>query len=303
MKLDKRILVIIAFIGALGLFLLITGIITGFHPDLKDIITAVYFAVWVGAVAGFVAYIIYPYIQGRSREKAEKQTKSQVQATGPVPSPRPSLPLRDRIREYVTERRREEGLPVPEPLRPSRTGAPARSRPVSAASGREPGGDAALAAVPAVAAVAAETGDLPLPDDFDESGGEDIFGGDFPDEEGEEASLPDLDEDLGSFDDSESGESPSESGDLPGFDGDLEPDLSESDLSGSDVPDSMMDMDESDLDASEPEPSGQEEEGGLSDEGLPDFDMALDDDMMDGDLSGDDDLTDIQFEDLEPDET
>ena len=219
----------------------------------------------------------------------------------PVQSPRSNLPLRDRIREYVAERRKEDGLPVPEPLRPSRS---TTSSGASSSSGSSGGyvpvaaGTAGAAAAVAGTAISEGEGDLPLPDDFDEGGSADLFGDEFSEDEEGEASLPGIeDDDFGSFDEPNVDEQPvTESGDLPDFEGDLEPDMSDSGFG-----DSMEDDLSGDLSGGE-EVTEVEDSGGLSEEGLSDFDMPLDESMMDDDLSGDGDLTDIEFEDLEPDE-
>ncbi len=298
MKIEKKLLMIITFIGALIVLLLGFYLTTGFQSGIKDMIGAVYFSLWITAVMGLWLYIIHPYLKGRPKKKGQTDHASEPVKAMPVQSPRANLPLRDRIREYVAERRKEEGLPVPEPLRPSRSttsaGAGSSSRPPS--SGYVP---AAVAAGPAAAAAsvagAGGDGDLPLPDDFDENGSPDLFGDEFTQDEEEETSLPGIgDDEFGSYDDTGVDEQPvTESGDLPDFEGDLEPDMSDTGL-GDSLDDDFSDTGE--------EPGETDQSGGLSDEGLSDFDMPLDESMMDDDLSGDGDLTDIEFEDLEPDE-
>jgi hypothetical protein len=308
MKVEKKLLMGITFIVALIVLLLVFYLITGFQSGLKDIITAVYFSLWITAMVGLWLYIIQPYVSERTKKKGAKQSVSDIRKPGPVPSPQSNLPLRDRIREYVTERRKEEGLPVPEPLRPSRTtgssGKTSSASPGVMAS-TEMGVPAASVAAASVATAAAAAtadlesgdGDLPLPDDFDESESGDLFGDEFPEDEGGEAALPGIDdEDFGSFDDTGvEEETAPDSGSLPDFEGDLEADMSDSEFS-----ESLTD----EFPAPE-EPAAELEigdEGGLSDEGLSDFDMPLDENMMDDDMSGDDDLADMDFEDLEPDE-
>ena len=258
-----------------------------------------YFAVWVTAVVGMWLFGIQPYLKDRKKAKSEQKTPVSVQKTVSVPSPRSNLPLRDRIREYVAERRKEEGLPVPEPLRPSRSAGPSAARPGSAKTVSSGFAAGVTGAAPAVvsAASSSDEGDLPLPDDFDEHGPGELFGDEFPDEAADDSSLPGIGEDdFGSYDDTGIDERPmTESGDLPDFDGDLEPDMSDSDLSGG--------MDYAEDGGAVPEMLPDDDGGsGLSDDGLPDLDMPLDDDMMDDSMSGDDDFADIEFEDIEPDE-
>jgi hypothetical protein len=298
MKVEKKLLMIITFLGALVVLLLIFYLTTGFQSGIKDLIGSVYFSLWVTAVMGLWLYIIDPYLKERPKKKDKKGTGSEPVKTAPVQSPRSNLPLRDRIREYVAERRKEEGLPVPEPLRPSRS---STSSGAGSSSGSSTGyvpvaaaATAGAAVAGAGAAVSAGDSDLPLPDDFDESGAADLFGDEYPEDEEGEASLPGIeDDDFGSFDEPGVDEQPvTESGDLPDFEGDLEPDVSDSGF-GDSIEDDLSGKDEG---------SESEQSGGLSDEGLSDFDMPLDESMMDDDLSGDGDLTDIEFEDLEPDE-
>lgn len=298
MKIEKKLLMIITFIGALIVLLLGFYLTTGFQSGIKDMIGAVYFSLWITAVMGLWLYIIHPYLKGRPKKKGQTDQGSEPVKAMPVQSPRSHLPLRDRIREYVAERRKEEGLPVPEPLCPSRStisaGAGSSSRPPS--SGYVPAAAAAGSAVSAASvAGAGEDGDLPLPDDFDENGSPDLFGDEFTEDEEEETSLPGIgDDEFGSYDDTGVDEQPvTESGDLPDFEGDLNPDMSDSGL-GDSLDDDFSDTGE--------EPGETDQSSGLSDEGLSDFDMPLDESMMDDDLSADGDLTDIEFEDLEPDE-
>lgn len=301
MKVEKKLLMVITFLGALVVLLLVFYFTTGFQSGIKDIIGAVYFSLWVTAMMGLWLYIIQPYMKGRPKKRDQKGSVSEPIKSMPVQSPRSNLPLRDRIREYVAERRKEDGLPVPEPLRPSRS---TTSSGASSSSGSSGGyvpvtaATAGAAAAVAGAAISEGEGDLPLPDDFDEGGSADLFGDEFTEDEEGEASLPGIeDDDFGSFDEPNVDEQPvTESGDLPDFEGDLEPDMSDSGFG-----DSMEDDLSGDLSGGE-EVTEVEDSGGLSEEGLSDFDMPLDESMMDDDLSGDGDLTDIEFEDLEPDE-
>ena len=91
----------------------------------------------------------------------------------------------------------------------------------------------------------------------------------------------------------------SEPDSLPDFDDDTGPFDSDSDLS-----DSLMDLtdavEETDDNSQDILPDFQEENSG---DELPDIDeIELDEDMMESDLSGDEDLSDMEFEDLEPDD-
>lgn len=304
MKIEKKLLMIITFIGALVILLLAFYFVTGFDSGIKDIIGALYFAIWITALAGLWLYFLKPYLDERPKKKEKKDTQTVTSQSIPVQSPRSNLPLRDRIREYVSERRKEDGLPVPEPLRPSGASSPA-GRASSPFSGQVEGH--VPVSMPSVTVGEEEMedfapgegeGDLPLPDDFDDNGTGDLFG----DDSGEEdngVSLPGIgDEGLDSLDNDIGDEEPvTESGDLPDFEGDLEPDMSDSGLD--DLPGDDVWMEEpGEL------PTGESDEisdGGLSDEGLPDLDIPMDDSMMDEDIGGDD-LADIEFEDLEPDE-
>lgn len=303
MKLEKNLLMVITFVASLLVLLLVFYILTRFASGLKDMIGAIYFALWITALMGLWLYIIQPYLKDRKKKKPVKGAAREIQKPVTVPSPRSNLPLRDRIREYVAERRKEEGLPVPEPLRPSRsTGSAGASASRSGSSGGYGVSAGTVAAAASTATVAsmpgADEGDLPLPDDFDEAGGGDLFGEDFSDNGADDTSLPGIgDDDFGSYDDTGVDEKPvTESGDLPDFEGDLDDDMSESDFS-----DSLTD-DFSSAEEPVPEPPMDDDGGGLSDEGLSDFDMPIDEGLMDDDLSGDNELSDIEFEDLEPDE-
>jgi hypothetical protein len=290
MKIEKKSLVILGFIIALVIFLLIIFINTGFNPDFKDIITAFYFAIWVAAVLGICAFFIYPYIREKKKQKQKKVPQSESKKDEFVASPHPDLPLRDRIRLYVTERREAEGLFVPEPLVISKV-APVLNvfSPANISYSGIKTSEAPVKVPDASDIIAkhdVEDSDLPFPDDFDQSGDEDIFS--LPDIDDEEKSIPQKkkEEDI-------------ESESLPEFDGDLGSYESDSDLN-----DSIMDL--SDV-VEEPEEDSQDtlpdlEEGESGDE-LPDIDeIELDEDMMDSDFSGDDDLSDMEFEDLEPDD-
>ncbi len=342
MKLERNSIIAIVFGVTLAILLLFNLVTSGFKLDLKGALVSIYFAVWAGAVTFVLLTFILPFIT--SRKEAGKKAKSGTGSgatPAPFKSPRSGLPVRERITAYVTERRREDGLPAPEPLRPAR---PASGTVTSAAAAGAVAAGMAASAAAASASVSlpevsgqdtGDMGDLPLPDDFGSV-----------ESEGDAGELPGLDDDLGGFDDfggddefgggdempsdfgddnsglmgdegpamdalSEPGESSAESlsdGGLPGFDGDLESDIGESDIMGDD---SMMDLSGDDLLVMDEEPSSAPagesggSDGGLSEDGLPDLDdsLSLEPDLMDSDLSGgDEDLGDIEFMDLEPEE-
>lgn len=297
MKIDKKLLLIITFVGALVVLLLVFFLTTGFSPGIKDYISAVYFAIWITAAMGMWLYGIQPYLEDRKKAKESKKAPSVAQKVAPMPSPKSGLPLRDRIREYVTERRKEEGLPVPEPLLPSKAGGGAAPVKTAKGTGSASGaamGAAAVSGVVAGGAAAASggEGDLPLPDDFDEAGGGDVFGDEFPEEEG--GSLPGLgDEGLGSFD--EEGGEPS----LPGL-GDEE--LGSFDEEGGEP--SLPGLGDEDFGSFDEGEGGESSLPGLGDEelgsfdeteveegpsadtgGLPDFEGDLESDISESDIS------------------
>jgi len=296
MKVEKRTFVILGFVIALAVFLLIIFIITGFNPNFKDIITAIYFAIWVAAAFGISAFFIYPYIKERSVEKRKKDTLPESKKDKYIPSPHLDLPLRDRIRLYVTERRESEGLFVPEPLLISKV-APA-STPYGSIISTED-----TAKVPDASEIIAEhdfgDSELPLPDDFDDMGGGDSLPDDFDKGEDEGGfSLPDLDDEEKSIPRNKK-EDEIESDSFPDFESD-----SDSFESDSDLNDSLMDLtdveQEPEEDSQDVIPDLQDDESG---DELPDIDeIELDEDVTGIDFSGDDDLTDIEFEDLEPDD-
>ncbi|NLV27364.1 MAG: hypothetical protein GXY48_09395 [Methanomicrobiales archaeon] len=298
MKIDKKYLLIITFTIALAILLLVFFLMTGFSSGIKDIISAVYFAIWIAAAMGMWLYGIQPYLQGRKKAKGDKKTQQVVHKTASVPSPKSDLPLRDRIREYVTERRKEEGLPVPEPLVPSKTGGTPSKAKVQAA-----GIAGAAMGVAAAATAGSDTGgDLPLPDDFDATGEGDIFG----EETGGEPGLPGLgDEDLGSFD--EGGE--------PGLPGHGDEDLGSFDEGGEPGLPGLGDEDLGSLDeGGEPglpghgdedlgsfEESGDEMSPDAGSDALPDFDGDLEPEMAESDLTGS--IDDFSDEESTPSDT
>ncbi len=299
MNVEKKQQMGIVFVGALFALLSVFYLITGFKSGIKDVVGAVYFALWVTAVMGVWIYLIQPYLKERPKKQL-KSTTIEPEKAIPIQSPRANLPLRDRIREYVAERRKEENLPIPEPLRPSRSSlahaASTSSTPSSGGYGATSAPLIESAEEEITSTTASGEGDLPLPDDFEEEGSPDLFGEEYS-EEGTETSLPGLDdEDFGSYEDtSMEEEAAAESEDVPDFEGSLEENMDDAGL--------LEPLDDTST-SSEVDEGSQEEldGGGLSDEGLADFDMPLDESMMDDDLSGDGDLSDIEFDDLEPDD-
>ncbi|PKL59713.1 MAG: hypothetical protein CVV33_06425 [Methanomicrobiales archaeon HGW-Methanomicrobiales-4] len=334
MKLERNGIVAIIFVITFVILLFFSYLTSGFLLEVKGILVAIYFSVWVVAVVFVVLTFVFPYLADRKKVKDAKKAGSSSGAGVPVPfkSPRSGLPVRERIVAYVTERRREDGLSAPEPLRPSRT--------VSSDSVRTAGAGASQRVIPGsgitpmVSGVSPDLsgkgtestgddmGDLPLPDDF----------GSVDDSSGDMGSLPGLDDDFGDlggfgggdemppdFDGDNSGllgdsdgiQSDSEpvsasysdmsDGELPGFDGDINQEFGESELISDD---GMMDLSGDDVLTMDDDEafSSSSLAGSLSEEGLPDIDGGLEPDLIDSDLTGDEDFGDIEFMDLEPEE-
>lgn len=330
MKLERNGIVAIVFAVTFVILLLFSLITSGFRLDLKGILVAVYFSIWVGAVAFVILTFVIPYIAERKKEPKKGKSAASAGSATPTPfkSPRSNLPVRERIVAYVAERRREDGLSAPEPLRPSKNvtsgfsgAAGSAAAPRVAASGIPPVASASPQQTRSSAMSGSDDmGDLPLPDDF----------GSVDDGSGDMGGLPGLDDDyddMGGFggdddmspdfggdhggllDDSGPGEVASVSaassgmsgGELPGFDGDLDPGFGESDLMSDD---GMMDLSGDDvltMDDDDSPSVSSSSSGGLSDDGL-DLGDTLDPDLLDSDLSSDDDFGDIEFMDLEPEE-
>ena len=327
MKLERNGIVVALFGITFVILLLFSFLTSGFKFDIKGIFVAIYFAVWIAAVAFVLLTFILPFLSERKKEAKVKKTGTGP-ATGAIPtpfkSPRSGLPVRERIALYVAERRREDGLPAPEPLHPSRAG--------SSAMGKQPSAppSAAAAAIPSSGTAPVSSagrmednellGDIPLPDDFgsvDASSGdmgtlpglEDDFG-DLGEFGGSDDMPPDFSEETSSVfiaDSSDTVRAPPKSptsedlpdGGLPGFDGDIDSDLSESDLMPDDA---MMDLSDDDVLTMDEESVPSSSSGELSEAGLPDLDDTLEPDVFDQDLSEDDDFGDIEFMDLEPEE-
>lgn len=308
MKIEKRVQVILGFIVALIIFLLITCVITGFKPGLKDIISSIYFAVWIAAAVGIWSYIMSPFIHERINKRSDKASKKNPEKIQPIPSPHPDLPLRERIHLYVTERRQEEGLPIPEPLviagltDLSRSG---RFLMSSDSSGSFAKNAASISVVPeSSAGNSIDDADLPFPDDFDSDYDNSLSPDELPAEDEGGLLLSDIEDEQ-----EKSGETITKKRERK-EDADSLPDLEdELDLYGSepDIDESLMDYPDTE-DGSEtgmqdlhPKPRDDFDISGAED-GFPDIDdIQLDDDMMESELSGDEDLSDIEFEDLEPD--
>jgi hypothetical protein len=330
MKLERNGIIAIVFGITFAILLLFNFLTSGFRFELKGILVSIYFAVWIGAVTFVLFTFVIPFIKVRKEEKKKAKTTTFSGVTAaPFKSPRSGLPIRERITTYVTERRREDGLPAPEPLKPARpvSGAVASA---AIATGVATAGSAHSVSPkvqePSVSGNE-DLGELPLPDDFGSV-----------ESSGETGELPGLDDDFGSFDELEGGDeitsdfgddnsnllgddggsqpiepamnTPAASasddleGGLPGFEGDLESDIGESEIMGDD---SMMDLGGDDLLVMDEEtsvsPTENLPDGDISEAGLPDLDEALEPDMMESDLSGaDEDFGDIEFMDLEPEE-
>ena len=339
MKLERNGIVAIIFVITFVILLLFSLLTSGFRLDIKGIFVAIYFAVWVGAVAFVILTFVLPYLSDRKKEKKRAKAGSSHSGGGtpaPFRSPRSGLPVRERIVTYVAERRREDGLSAPEPLRPSRTvtsgsagmpsaGASHRVVAVSGSASQVSPVDRISPEIPEAPRVSGndDLGDLPLPDDFgsvDESdsdmGGLPGLDDDFDDLDGfggGDEMPSDLNDDnsglLGDFGDIHSAPEPVSApspvmsdGELPGFDGDIDSDFIESDLMSDD---GIMDLSGDDIltmDDDEERPSSHSSSGGLSEAGLPDLDDSLEPDIIDSDLSGDEDFDDIEFMDLEPEE-
>lgn len=326
MKLERNSIVAIAVGVTFAILLLFNLFTSGFKLEIKGILVSVYFAIWVGALSFVISTFIIPYIQERKKQSRASKPGAGLgpgATQAPFKSPRSGMPVRERIATYVAERRREDGLPSPEPLRPSRTpSAPAGvSRDVSPSISSVRAAKSDISASPGMTASAGgDLGDLPLPDDFgsvdtssddmgalpgldDDFGGMDEFGGsdDMPPDFGEDNSGLLGSDDLGSSPVSSDSSLPLDDlsdGGLPGFDGDLDSDIGESDIMGDD---SMMDLSGDDVLTMDDDSSSGSSEGGLSEAGL-DLDDTLEPDLLDGDIGGDEDFGDIEFVDLEPDE-
>jgi len=324
MKLERNGIIAIVFGITFAILLLFNFLTSGFRLELKGILVSIYFAVWIGAVTFVLFTFVIPFIKVRKEEKKKVKTTTFSGVTAaPFKSPRSGLPIRERITTYVTERRREDGLPAPEPLKPARPASSAVASSVIAAGAAVSGSaHSASSKVQEPSVLGNEDlGELPLPDDFGSV-----------DSSGETGELPGLDDDFGSFDELDGGDEitsdfgddnsnllgddggsqPTEPADtpavsasddleggLPGFDGDLE-----SDIMGDD---SMMDLGGDDLlvmdEESSSSPTENLPDGDISEAGLPDLDEALEPDMMESDLSGaDEDFGDIEFMDLESEE-
>lgn len=322
MKLEKNGIVAIAFVVTFVILLLFSFLTPGSGFDLKGIFVAAYFAVWIAAATYVILTFIVPFVREKMQEtRTKKAGTGSAAGIPPTPfrSPRSNLPVRDRIASYVAERRREDGLPTPVPLRPSKTGA-SQAGGLASAPRTAAATPVAAAMAPADGAGGDDLGDIPLPDDFgsvdDDSsagmgslpgleddlddlgfGGSDEMGSDFGAEPG--GFSDQIDEEIGDQPLSVPPDDLSDGG-LPGFDGDLEPDMGESDLMQDD---SMMDLSGDDILTIDDDTSSMpDSSGGLSDDGLPDLDGDLEPDILDSDLSGDDEFGDIEFMDLEPEE-
>jgi len=275
------------------ILLLFSLLTSGFGFDIKGIFVALYFAVWIAAVVFVVMTYIIPMIKDRQKKAKNQVKKGSTGVVSPPPfkSPRSGLPLRDRVAAYVAERRKEDGLQTPQPLRPSRT--------VSSKSGGSSSGYQAGTSTPSSISASSSAGIAgaavsslaPEPCVTGTGGiGEDL--GDLP--------LPD---DFGSVDDAGTGMDS-----LPGLDGDID-DLSGFDGGGDITDDFVVDDGIDDTGGFPEEPvsgsSSQDFSGGelpgLDDDldaGFDGSDFISDDGMMD--LSSGDILTMDDEESMEP---
>jgi hypothetical protein len=326
MKLERNGIVLISVVCTLLILMLFNLLTSGSVSDIKGIFIALYFSIWVGAAVFVISTYFIPFIrdyQKNAKKKAPTQTKTQATPT-PFRSPRSSLPLRERIAAYVAERRKEDGLQAPQPLRPSQT-VPSGSVP-SGSTGRVSRVTAPLSGsqkqseAVQISQTSDDLGDLPLPDDFGSVGDSgDALG-----------TLPGLDEEMDNFGDF-GDEVPTESGGieagfnpsadpthepqgqvLPDIEDDLSADFGEADLindsgveeeSGSDFSsDDLLIMDDDESFSQSPAARPGSHEGGLSEDGLSDLDTPLEPDMIDTDLSGDEDFSDIELMDFDSEE-
>ena len=339
MKLERNGIVLITFVCTFVILLLFSLMTSGSLFDIKGIFIALYFSVWVGAFFFVLMTFVIPYIREHKKTAKKKAKPASQPSITPPPfrSPRSGLPLRERITAYVAERRKEDGLQPPEPLRPSQK---VPSGTVSSSSARRTGSVIAPPPVSGSRGTSVQTGsggddlgDLPLPDDLGsvDDAGDNL--GSLPGLDGDMDDLGDFGDEISSGPDDDTGGIPADnrggavsSGTLspssaqqgseavlPDFDGDLTADFGESDLmsddgiggSGIDAlsSDDLLVMDEGDsFSSSSASSSPSPLSDGLSDDGLPDLDGDLEPDMMDTDLSGDEDFGDIEFMDLEPEE-
>ncbi len=286
MKLEKSTLIAVIFVVSLVILSIISFVLSGFKFELQSIIAALYFAIWITLVAFLYVKIIGPFINSKMEERAKAKTKeqsSQKVTNTPRPSSRAHLPLRERIQKYVAERRQEDGLPVPEPLKPSRTVVKTSGNGRSAAKTGTAAGLGTIGAAAGAATLSNNTDtlsesveELPgLPDNFD-----------FEDPDGNvnngEIDLPGLDDmdssSIGVSDDNEEVESLP---DLPNLDDDMD----------SDFGDEPFDNDgSSNLIDEESESTIESDNDSIDDSALPDFEGPLEPDMEMSDLSFDDDM-------------
>jgi len=308
MKISRNAIVLFCSVVTFIILLLVAAV-QGTLFELQSILVAVFFAGWVALLVFCIFTLVLPRV--RAAQKASRKQKSQSRATAPPPaeeipkrSPRSNLPVRERISAYVEERRREEGIPAPALLRPTRSSQAAAAAaphiaPSVSSTEELPGIDENLefdlgADVAAEAGITAPSGSDELPGfdgdlDLDGMGAEDIVGAD-------DLGLDDsFDSDGGSSELDSTGDA--SNGDLPGFDGDLDV--------GSDALDDLGDIGD---DSMATDGSGDEMES-LDDSGFDDFQDAGDDsfdadggdDLMTMDDSGDEmeSLDDSGFDDFQ----
>ena len=121
MKISRTIVVLSCF-AITFIILLITGTFFA-SSKMKILLIATYFAGWVALLVFCVCTFLFPQAQAAGEVLAlfsghEKNPKSFPPAEETqVRSSHSDLPMQERIAAYVAERRREEGLPAPVPLR------------------------------------------------------------------------------------------------------------------------------------------------------------------------------------------
>lgn len=297
MKLEKSTLIAVIFVVSLVILSIISFVLSDFKFELQSIIAALYFAIWITLLAFLYVKILGPFINSKMEERANAKTKeqsSQKVTNNQRPSSRALLPLRERIQKYVAERRQEDGLPVPEPLKPSRTVVKTSDNGRSAAKRGTVGAATAGVATAGVATLSNNTDtlsgskeELPgLPDNFDlrDSNG-DVDNG--------EIDLPGLDDiDSSSIEVSDDNGEVESLPDLPNLDDDMDSDFGD---------ESFDNDDSSDLIDEGSEQIIESDNYSIDNSALPDFEGPLEPDMEMSDLSFDDDM-DISEEDDTVDE-
>ena len=295
MKIPRNILVLSSFVITF-VFLLIVAAVTGtlFEPfPVKTLLIAAYFAGWVALLVFCVCTFLLPQVQAAGGLSAmflttQKKQESQKNVEYPHPteeipkrSPRSDLPVRERIAAYVAERRREEGIPAPAPLRQN---SPEEKQDVS--SGRSFSPSFVASAATAATAAAISTPSAPSAPSYEASSVSDTETLSEFDGELEFDLVPDIGVEI---------ESNKDADEFPEFDGNLNLNTRDGeDVVGADDLDSFVDAnaDAKDFELDESFDDASEE--------LLEFDTFIDDEEL---LLSDDDFEDIgEIIDLEPDD-